>query len=323
MRIGLFVGQLGLRGTDQFVFNLADICQSTLGHFVVIISHRNQPTNKDVTQQSQAMFRSHFFTVFKEDHECLDDIAQRYRLDAVYISKWGTPDDLVTVSVPCIVHAIFSCATPHGHVYVGISDYMKQKCKSACDVLPFCVSLKPKTFCLRQQLGIPQHAFVYGRLGGYHQFDVPFAQQAVKNMVEKEPIYVIFLNTFQFMPSSERVFFLPGHQDLQVRSNFVHACDAMIHARSDGETFSLACGEFSLANKPVITTNLGDQAHVHILYPNVFVASDAATYQLCMIKARLATQSFDAYKQFTPALVANTFERLLHKAVQLHGTPKP
>ena len=34
---------------------------------------------------------------------------------------------------------------------------------------------------------------------------------------------------------------------------FYRTCDAMLHARRDGETFGLAVAEFSVRNKPVIT----------------------------------------------------------------------
>ena len=40
------------------------------------------------------------------------------------------------------------------------------------------------------------------------------------------------------------------------KSRFLYACDAMIHARADGETFGMAVAEFSVHNRPVLTVRL-------------------------------------------------------------------
>lgn len=320
MRLGLFVGQLGLRGTDQFVFQLADICENDLSHTVVVITPDQQVFSNDVTVESRLKFCHRFLTVFKKSHETLDDIAAQHHLDVVFVAKWGVPDELVTTSVPCIVHAIFDCATPHGDVYVAISECMKEKCKSECDVLPFCVEVLPQTASLRQELGIPDSAIVFGRHGGYDQFDIPFVQRAVERFTRHKKFYFIFMNTKQFMPSSAHVFFLPGSTDLQSRSNFIHACDAMIHGRSDGETFSMACGEFSIANKPIITTPCGDQAHIRILQPSVFVATDTEQYCSCMQQVADLLHTgrpgkFDMYKGFDRQATAKKFSELLDEAL--------
>lgn len=324
MRLGLFLGQLGLRGTYQFVYQLAHVCETDLSHTVLLITHERQTLSEDVTAESQAMFRSRFFVVFKSDRESLDDIARRYGLDLVYVSKWGLQDDLVTHTVPCIVQAIFDCGTPHGDSYVAISEHMKRKCGAACDVLPFCPDLVPAARSLRRDLGIPDDACVFGRHGGYDQFDIDYAQKAVADLAQSDDnVFFLFMNTRQFMPSSARVIFMPGDSSLQARSDFVHACDAMVHARSDGETFGLSCAEFSLANKPVITTPSGDQAHVAILHPDIYVAGDAPEYLLCMravirLKASGSQLRWDAYKRFDRASLAGKFSQLIGDAQAAH-----
>lgn len=314
MKLGFFVGQLGCRGTDQFVWKLADVAETLLGHQSVIVTHQNQPATQDVTNESKAMFHSRFFVVPLMPTECLDDIAERYGFHAMYISSWGVPDGLITTKIPCVVHAIFQCSTPYGHVYASISEHMRRKCQGKCEVLPFCVDLLPKHQDLRETLGIPADAFVFGRHGGFDTFDISFVHEAVRS-VNDSNVYFLFLNTRQFMPSSSRIIFLPGTPDLQYRSDFVHACDAMIHGRSDGETFGLACAEFSMANKPVLTTDCGDLAHVNILSPNVWVSRNAAEYVQAMTDVRTAPLArFDAYRQFTPAAVARKFQELVDKS---------
>ena len=53
--------------------------------------------------------------------------------------------------------------------------------------------------------------------------------------------------------------------NLENKVKFINTCDAMIHARTEGETFGLSIGEFSIKNKPIITTNSGDCNHLQIL----------------------------------------------------------
>ncbi|MCL2242936.1 MAG: hypothetical protein FWC03_00535 [Treponema sp.] len=51
----------------------------------------------------------------------------------------------------------------------------------------------------------------------------------------------------------KNIIFLPRNTDVNFKEIFINTCDAMIHARSDGETFGLSIAEFSIKNKPVIT----------------------------------------------------------------------
>lgn len=325
MKIGLYVGQLGLRGTDQFVWTLADVCESVLSHRVVIITPQQQPQTKDVTPSSQDMFRSRFFVVFKSQRETLDDIARLYGLQLCYISKWGIPNDLITTAVPCIVHAMFDCCSPHGHLYVAVSEYMKAKCRASCDVLPCCIQLLPPKKSLRQEYHIPENAFVFGRHGGYDQFDVGFVQQAVSSFsAANNNVFFLFMNTKPFINASRQIIFLQGDPDLQARSDFVWSCDAMVHGRTDGETFGLSCGEFSLANKPVLTTYHGDLAHIHTLQPDVFPATDKEGY-LCNMAAvvdlaKAATpRRFDAYRRFNREALAAKFQTLVEQVTRRYG----
>lgn len=175
--------------------------------------------------------------------------------------------------------------------------------------LPFMVEVLPPVTSLRKVLNIPEDAYVFGRHGGWNQFDVDFVQRAVADF--QKP------NTREFMPASPNVIFLPADPSLQGRSDFIACCDAMVHGRSDGETFGLACGEFSVANKPVLTTNRGDLAHIHILQPNVFVAGSKEQYteNMEVVMNISGPRSFDAYTQFDRAATAKTFKELVSDAL--------
>jgi len=49
------------------------------------------------------------------------------------------------------------------------------------------------------------------------------------------------------------IIFLPKNIHTDFKEIFINTCDAMIHARNDGETFGLSIAEFSIKNKPIIT----------------------------------------------------------------------
>lgn len=64
----------------------------------------------------------------------------------------------------------------------------------------------------------------------------------------------------------ERLLFLPGNSDLIHKTKFINTCDGMINARGMGESFDLACEEFSVKGKQVITYSMSPQrSHIEIL----------------------------------------------------------
>ena len=64
--------------------------------------------------------------------------------------------------------------------------------------------------------------------------------------------YFLFMNTDRFHYHPKIIYLDPTLDPIE-KTKFINTCDAMIHARSNGETFGLAIAEFSLKNKPVIT----------------------------------------------------------------------
>ena len=86
----------------------------------------------------------------------------------------------------------------------------------------------------------------------------------------------------------------------------------MIHARSDGETFGLAVGEFSSLNKPIITcrSNL-DNCHLEILGDKAIIFD--STDSLITILENIQTISnsrddWNTYKEYTPEKVMIQFK---------------
>ncbi len=127
----------------------------------------------------------------------------------------------------------------------------------------------------REKLCIPIDVIVFGRHGGFETFSIPFVYKVISDVVKNHNnIYFILVNTHKFI-THPQVIFLDPIVDEKDKVEFIMACDAMLHARADGETFGIACGEFSVCNKPVITCVCGDTSHIKILGKKCITYSNA------------------------------------------------
>ena len=105
---------------------------------------------------------------------------------------------------------------------------------------------------LRAELGIPKDSVVVGGYGGRFSLNVLCAIAAVRQSLERDrQIWFLFMNFEPFL-QHPCVIFLPGVGDVNRKAEFIANCDAMLHARHQGESFGLAVGEFSVLNKPVM-----------------------------------------------------------------------
>jgi hypothetical protein len=113
-----------------------------------------------------------------------------------------------------------------------------------------------------------------------------------------------------------RVIFLPGCADLSAKVQFINTSDAMLHARKLGESFGLACAEFSVCNKPVFTyARSSERNHLMVLGSKAQLYSGPRSLY-GMIKSfdrqKAAMGDWDAYsKLFHPDVVMTKFDREL------------
>lgn len=104
---------------------------------------------------------------------------------------------------------------------------------------------------LRSKLGIPEGAFVIGRIGGKDQFNDPVAQCAIERILERrKDVYFLFANTEEFI-EHPRVLFLDELSRPQVWELY-SASQLMLNARMMGESFGLGIVEAMQMGKPII-----------------------------------------------------------------------
>lgn len=329
LTIAFHSNQLSLRGTEVALYDYAAGAESVLGHRAFIVYDARQRANDE---QAMAKFRARFQLVPYQDRSELDGLLQRHGADLLYAIKAGKNDGLFSRRVPTMVHAVFPTAPRqmHGASYAFISEWLSQGCSAGrIPAVPHIVALPPEDGDLREELGIPAHAKVLGCHGGAHSFDVPAAIEAVRRVLGvRKDTWFVFLNIEPFV-EHPRALFLPGTSDLLRKTRFINSCDAMLHARLQGESFGLACGEFSIRNKPVLTyARSKHRHHLDVLGDAGWPYADADELVRrieALDPAAIRAGSWDRYTPlYNPERVMGLFdEHLIQPALRNPGRERP
>jgi hypothetical protein len=262
MRIAFHSNQLGLRGTDVALYDYALFNQLLLNNESVIISAKHADLD------ALPKFRGKFNVMLYEDFSDLERLADLHKIDAFYFMKAGFHDGKLVNSAKNLVHAVFQHAEPHGDVYAYISEWLSKKMTDGkAPFVPYMINLPETDDDLRKKLSIPADALVFGRHGGFDQFDIPFVHSIIEKTASTNPhVYFLFMNSRPFCNKLPNVIHLGPTYDLHEKVYFINTCDFMIHARIQGESFGLSIAEFLWRNKPVITFFGGcDLAHIDML----------------------------------------------------------
>lgn len=273
MRIAFQTNTINYRGTTVAIRDYAKYNQEILGNESIIVypvNFSDPGVPADSLHQPKVIeeLEKEFELIGYNSLDELDEICVKRNLDYTYFFKWGFNDGIVTKASKNLIHAVFQCNDPHGDRYAYISKWLSDYCSAGeIDYIPYIVDLpKSPTFCYREKLGIPMDKIVVGRIGGFSEFDIEFAMYAILDIVMKDPDFVfVFVNTRKFL-EHPNIIYLDPIFDLQEKTNFINSCNALLHARSRGETFGLAVSEFLFHNKPVFSFNGGiDKNHIEFL----------------------------------------------------------
>lgn len=299
MNVGFLNNQIDARGTGNAVFNYAHYNEEILGNKSKIFTLGTPNHNKDMVD----FYANRFGSIYLPDPWNLKDV------DVLYHIKSGEMDAGSEVygmkGIPYLVHAVFK-SEPHGDRYAAVSEWMGKR-----DGIPFVPHIvthpEDNDVNLREGMEIPLDATVFGRIGGYDTFDIPFVWEAIEEILALRPDYwFVFVNTAPGI-KHERVRYYPETINPFVKQAFVKTCDAMIHARARGETFGISVGEFASLGKHIFTyADSYEKAHIYEL------KGTAKTYKtkehllnLLMEYKREPAHPF--YDKFTPELVMEQF----------------
>jgi hypothetical protein len=304
--------QIGLRGTEVALYDYAVFNEELLGNKSIIISRRENPGHNI---EAIEKFKRRFEVFFHDESNPIDKIISSVHADFLYMIKGGERDGLASDLVPNLVHAVFPSKANdyHGDVYAYISQWLSQECsQGAVPYVPFIVRVAPASGDLRSLLKIPSDALVLGCHGGETSFDIPFVRTVVAESIKyRSDIFFVFLNIEPFT-DHPRIIFLPGTPDMDFKSKFIATCDGMLHARRRGESFGLACGEFSISNKPIWTyAHSEEKSHIQILGDKAIIYENDEDLRRSILntdREKLLNKSWDMYSSnYSPQAVMEKF----------------
>jgi hypothetical protein len=301
MNIGFLSNQLDIRGTGNALYNYAHYNEELMGHKSHIYTFSSGRHDKDA------------YLAFEKRFGKINFISSGFaKLDVLYHIKSGYRDGF-TPNLPYLVHSVFD-NDPHGDVYATISPWMGARFN--LPVVPHMVDIFPTDDNLRDQLGIPTGAVVFGRYGGADSFDISWVWDTIADLIEENNnVYFVFMNTnppqHTYIAISPNVIFLPSTVDPYTKRLFINTCDAMIHARSRGETFGIAVGEFAVAGKPIITyENSAEKAHLQELGHFALTYTDQNSLLKQFEKVIRGPLVSWGYGQYTPENVMKKFSEV-------------
>ena len=317
------------RGTGKAVFNYAlhlkqvwhiatlHICLGTSSSLQLIDQLRTHFGSQNVITLPPSVLATIGPSAQWPNASTIDPILEAHRVTDLYIAKAGNPTDSVWSRLPGVrnlVHAVFDATAPHGDAFAKIS---KEVPGDGVPIVPRMIRpVARHGGTLRQSLNIPTNVTVFCHHGGSSTFSIRMAHIAVGFVAASRPnTYFLFLNTAPFCCSNlSNVIHLSESVNEKYLAQYIRSCDAMVHARADGETFGQAVGEFAVANKPIFTYGApphGTSTHLERLRgkAQIYMSADELVTKLLAFNRTLAAAQdwHTAYDECTPAAVMKSF----------------
>ena len=319
MKVGFHCDSFSLRGVTVATLAYAQAWK-TLGHESVVIKCDGQ-TPWILEQEPSEQARGLEIFRYKEPEQ-LNSLIQTAGIEALYVLTAGQRQARFdNLDAQLWVHAVFPAKISdiHGDRFTCISNWLTKECYN--NLVPFVphsvdhLINEEARQPWRQEHGIPADAIVIGSMGGNHTFDLDIARNGLKRALEKNShLYFAALNHKPFL-QHERALFLPGTNNLSIKSAFISGCDCMLHGRTQGETFGLACAEFTAAGKPVLAWSDAPERH-HLEQfspPSLQYSNESALFEMLNEFDPRCWDSADLQRKCEPfraAAIATRFEQV-------------
>lgn len=313
MTVGFHSHTLTVRGSENALFDYAVMNESVLHHRSVLCTRfRPEHQGGPVLSRWQARFPVIQYRDGKDLRRQLAD----FQAKALYLIKPGEFDGWTVPGIRNCVHAMFPTMEFHGDALAYVSRWISRVMTGREDsFVPHLVHRLVSGEDLRESLGIPAEARVFGRHGGYESFNIPFVRRVIREHARRHPQdHFLFLNTRPMDPAGDRlpnIHHLPATADPGEKARFLATCDAMIHAELNGETFGLAVAEFAVLGKPVLTfAGAKVRAHLEMLGNQATLYRNAADLQSLLGRPVPRPVSGTEYERYMdPQVVMGYFSR--------------
>jgi len=313
MKIAFHDNALSLRGTTVAIYDWAYWTRHYLGlDPIIMYDNKNKFNDVGVIEK----FSKEFSVFSYNDKSEIDKILSQNKCDAFLMEKGGKPDGIISTVAKNLVNAISVCSVSdiHGDVYAMGSKWLSKITDYQIPYVPYMVHLPDVEEDMREELSIPKDSLVFGRNGGWETFDLPFVKQAIKQVLdERSDVWFIFQFTEPFI-EHERVIYLPGTSDMNIKVRFINTCDAMLHARHVGESFGLSCAEFSIRNKPIVTYEKSpERNHIDTLgEKGIYFETESDILHILknLDKVEINSLQWNCYQDYTPEKVCQKFKEI-------------
>ncbi len=327
INVAFFIRHFTERGTENSIFNYAFYNEKILKNKSIVITYNKniREENKKFDNSSREVFENIFKIIDINYIEELKEIFKKEKITHAYIQSHGFYLDYYQLmnreiwgKCQTTYHYVFGPMARQGSdIRCVIGKDLNKRFFKKIPVLPYIVNRHIFQGNLRKELNIKKNNLVIGRHGGFKTFDIKFVKEAIKEILEiRKDIIFLFLNTEKFI-ENERVIYLPKTTSVELKSKFIDTCDAMLHARIDGETFGLAVAEFSAANKPIITYAYSkDSEHLRILNKKAITYKNKKSLINIIFKLnknQIINKDWNCYKIYEPNHVIKIFDELCLK----------
>lgn len=309
MRVLFHNNQLDERGTTVALYDYAHYNETILGN-LSYIAVPSDATSLIAFEKFNERFPGRVL-VYATD-ATTRKMVQVWKIDTTYYIRAGFEQPFPTWDLTGnVVHAVFNVNQPHGNRYAYVSEWLGEE--NNAPFVPHIVHLPEMRGDYRSFLNIPEDALVFGRYGGYDQFDVPYLSHVIEYILSVNPkAYFLLMNTRGLNFVDERVIFMGATTDVYVKRCFLNTLDAFLHGRTEGESFGLSIAEACFANLPVITNRIcRDKNHFRILGDQGYYYGSAS--ELIAILRDFKRKEYDytqLVKPFAPEPVMQQFKRV-------------
>ena len=267
MNVAFHSNSMSLRGSENALWDYANFNETILGNHSVIC-HPGKLGNAENPTYSK--WKARFPLIAYRTRNELSQKLKESGAEVLYLIKPGPFDGFVIPGVKNCIHSMFLSDEFHGDAFAYVSRWCSKVMTGREEsFVPHFVPKLESKMNLREKLGIPAKAKVFGRHGGADTFNIQFVREVIFQHAQKNSDdHFLFLNTQPIRETEKlkNVHYLAPTIDPEKKAQFLGTCDAMLHARQHGETFGLAVGEFAVLGKPVITfSESREGAHLEML----------------------------------------------------------
>ena len=312
--VAFYIDEMNFRGVANSTFQYALYNQKILKNkSIIFYNKKNRRNIKEVLNKFKKRFKTFGISSFKEIES-----SKIKNINFIYVQKGGEKDNYVSNKIKTLVHTVYpqKLNQIHGFKYALISKWLSREFYNyKVPYVPYIVEMNKTKKNLKNELKIKKNFTVIGCHGGESSFDMQFTKDVIEKVVNKrDDLVFLFLNINKFC-NHPRVKFLKGTSDETYKKKFINTCDAMLYGRSLGESFGLACAEFSIQGKKIfsykfnrhrshILENKNDQIEEYSSFKNLY-------QKLIQFRKKKLTKKINStYKHYTSKKVMQKFKKV-------------